>query len=315
MADESIKNIGDNSLKRSLPPDSSHIEQDVLADLLNVCQQRGVLTLSNGRWSEITQTGTDSGIHLHGRQSPARASVQGAPGPSPRHSSSTRFSARNMDEWMAIWDKYEQEGRGLQGALRSFDTSDPNIHKTVQGVLFDTNVTVLEAVEAKKRRVGNTLCNLFEGLPDVPDLSEPSQPASTRLRPRPTIAGPSSRQQQLALPPDDPRETAGEPSSRQQESAILPVDPRDSAAEPSGHAGGGSVGGQGGVREAKSKQAEDVDTGLSAYASRSRIMEKALMDMPGVLVELSPEEPENTSDEESEQESEEEEDDEVVGKD
>ncbi|KAF5247252.1 hypothetical protein FANTH_6509 [Fusarium anthophilum] len=155
--------------------------------------------------------------------------------------------------------------------------SGTNISKRVKasrGVLFDTNVTVLEAVEAKKRRVGNTLCDLFEGLPDIPDLSEPSRPASTRLRPRPTVARPSSGQQQLALPPVDPRETAGEPSSRQQESAILPVNPRDSAAEPSGHAGGGSVGGQGGVREAKSKQAEDGYTGLSAYDSDSRIMKK-----------------------------------------
>ncbi|KAF5580056.1 uncharacterized protein FSUBG_13495 [Fusarium subglutinans] len=138
------------------------------------------------------------------------------------------------------------------GVRKSFDTSDPDIHKIVQGILFDINATVLEAVEAKKRGVGNTLCNLFEGLPDVPDLSEPSQPASTRLRPRPTVAWPSSRQQQLALPPVDPRETAGEPSGR---------------------AGGGSV------------------------------------------VELSPEEPESTSDEESKQESEEEEEDEVLGKD
>ncbi|KAF5979044.1 hypothetical protein FBULB1_5890 [Fusarium bulbicola] len=245
MADTTI-NIGDKSLKRPLPTDSSHSEQGALAGMLNGQPLQSGLTFSNGQWSDINQTGTDSGKPL------ARASVHNASCPSPSHSPGTSsFSARTREEWIATWDKHQQEGQGLQGVLRSFDTSDPNIHKTVQGVLFDINATVLEAVEAKKRRVGNTLCNLFECLPDVPDLSEPSQPASARLRPRPTVAWPSSRQQ-LALPPVDSRETAGEPSSRQQESNILPVNPRDSAAEPSGRAGGGSVGGQGGVREGKS---------------------------------------------------------------
>ncbi|KAF5639219.1 hypothetical protein F52700_4071 [Fusarium sp. NRRL 52700] len=75
--------------------------------------------------------------------------------------------------------------------------------------IFTFNPAILNAVEAKKRRVGDALHNIFERLPEVLDWSETWKPP-----PGQTGAGPSSRQKQLALPPPDPRETAGEQSGR-----------------------------------------------------------------------------------------------------
>ncbi|KAG5758014.1 hypothetical protein H9Q72_013843 [Fusarium xylarioides] len=289
MADKSINDVGDKRPKRSLPTDSSESERDaLLARFMN--GQLGGVTYSHGRWSESAHRSTGSGSHLQDRGSLDKDPVRDASSPSPGEN----FSARNREEWIAIWDQREQEGRGLQGTVRSFDTNDPHSHKPVQGILFDVNPTVLEAVNAKRRRVGNSLCNYFEGLPAVPEGPQPSQPASTLLLPRPTAGEPSSRQQQLALPPVNHREASGEPPGRS-----------------------GSGPGDGGERQVKGKgkQAEDVETGVSAPSFSSCLIGTHFREMPGAFVDISPEELERLGDEEAEQESEDEDEGDVVGED
>ncbi|KAF4944984.1 hypothetical protein FGADI_12243 [Fusarium gaditjirri] len=72
-------------------------------------------------------------------------------------------SASNKRAWNAIFDEWKEEGQDLQVLLCS------------------TNTPVMKAVEAKRRRVGNTSCNIFEGLPALPEpihgLPQPLPPA------------------------------------------------------------------------------------------------------------------------------------------
>ncbi|KAF5578517.1 hypothetical protein FPCIR_11558 [Fusarium pseudocircinatum] len=251
MAEKSINNTGGNRLKRSLPADSNYNEEDALINWLT---------------SQVQE-----GIHLPDDRSLSRPSAGGVPGPSP----GTSFIPHNREEWIAICDEHEEEGRGLHGVLKSFDPSDPYGHETVHSTFSHANPAILEAVYAKRRRVGNCLGNFFEGLPAVPEGPQPTQPASALLRPRQTSEEPLSRQQQLAL---------------------LPVDPRKIAGEPSGRAGSGSSGGEGQVK-GKGNHGKDVGTGASALPVRSCLIRTHFREERGACVEVDPETLEEESNE------------------
>lgn len=78
------------------------------------------------------------------------------------------FIVGDRRAWNAIYDEAKEEVRELQVIVLSVKPS------------------VLEAVGAKKRRVGNSLCESLEGLPALLEARQPSQEAYLPLDPRET---------------------------------------------------------------------------------------------------------------------------------